>query len=494
MERENIMDLEFEIEQLKEKILKFIDNFSLAQVGSSIKNDNFYDIDLLFVVDDKVNGLFRLSECFADYNISISDDAFKILNLYQHEISVAVYSFIEIEQIVYNYITGKKVVCEHRSWAIGYWICEGFIYDLQNCKILYDSNDRLETIKRNLMGKSLYGEKKILLDCLEEIEIKQQLLLKQQNIIQNCLLKNDIVLAMIRSCYVLCDYHLKSFKNMSKIVENLPSKYKNIITEYIGNGDDIFLQNIKNEILNRIDFTTNLYLGTWQFSGDFKQFSDEQIIKLISYAKELGIKQFDTALVYGGGKVEKLLSKVIDDSDKIVTKIPAKVKPKVGFISDLKEYYDFEYIKKCLNTSLSNLKRKKIDILLLHNWVKEWNNSTDLIDWLTSLKQFGYVDKVGISLPNGYGECLPDYILKKIDVIEAPYNPNNLWIVKDIDKYKENNVEIILRSLFMQGQLLKDDVQKYSSILNKAKLFGTSLVIGMTTESQMNNNIRVLKR
>ncbi len=487
------MDLDFELEKIKKKVVNFIDTFSLAQVGSSVEKNNFHDIDMLCVVDDKMNGMLSLVECFSDYHILLLDDAVKILDLCQYEVSIAIYSFNEIEQLIDNYVTGNRVFCEHRTWTIGYWTCEGFVHDLKNCKIIYDSNDRLKTIKMNLSIGTLYSKKKILSDCLEEIEIKQELL-KRQDLFQRTFLKNDIVLAMIRSCYVLCGYHLEGFKNILQVIDNLPLKYKNIIIAYLEKDDDINLQKIKNEILTNIDFTTNLYLGTWQYSGDFKQLSDEQIIKLISYAKQKGIKQFDTALVYGGGKVEKLLAKVIDDSDKIVTKIPAKVKPEIVFVGNLKEYYDFDYIKSCLNTSLSNLKRKKVDIVLLHNWVKEWNDSTDLMDWLTSLKKSGYVDKVGISLPNGYGECLPEHILKQIDVIEAPYNPDNLWIVKDINKYKENNIEIILRSLFIQGRLLYDNVQNYSTILNKAQLLGTSLVIGMTTETQIDNNIKVLKR
>ena len=486
-------NINFELEQIKEKISKFLNNCSLAQVGSSIKNNKFHDIDMICIVDDKITGMLNLLECFSDYSLSILDDAVKILNLYKYEVSIAIYSFNEIEQLIHNYVTGNKVICEHRSWATGYWICESFILDLKECKILYDNNDKLKNIKANLKSNSLYSKKKILTDCLDEIEFKQKLL-KEHDLFQRTLLKNDIILAMIRSCYILCDYDLKGFKNILQIINNLPQKYKVMIIDFLEKDDNNALEKIKNEILMNIDFTINLYLGTWQYSGDFKQLSDEQIIKLISYAKQKGIKQFDTALVYGKGKVEKLLSKIIDNSDKIVTKIPAKTKPKTGFVSELKQYYDFDYIKSCLDISLCNLKRKKIDILLLHNWVKEWNNSHELIDWLISLKKYGYADKIGISLPNGYEECLPDHILKQIDVIEAPYNPDNIWIIKDINKYKENNIEIILRSLFMQGQLLNDNKQKYSNILNKAKSLGTSLTIGMTTETQIDNNIKILKR
>ena len=114
--------------------------------------------------------------------------------------------------------------------------------------------------------------------------------------------------------------------------------------------------------------------------------------------KKIGITKFDTALVYGNGKVEKLLSKVIDESDTILTKIPARIKPVSGRNMPLINYYDEDYINCCIEKSLYNLNRKKIEIVLLHNWTEEWNNKPILLDWLITLKNRKIVKKIGISL------------------------------------------------------------------------------------------------
>ena len=95
-------------------------------------------------------------------------------------------------------------------------------------------------------------------------------------------------------------------------------------------------------------------------------------------------------------------------------------------------------------------------------------------------------------MPNNYNRILSKKVLCKIDVIEAPYNNENKWIEKDIDIYKQYNIEIILRSIFLQGKLLKDDSNTYVEIIKKVLKFNTSVVIGMTTNEQIMNNVKCI--
>ena len=114
-----------------------------------------------------------------------------------------------------------------------------------------------------------------------------------------------------------------------------------------------------------------------------------------------------------------------------------------------------------------------------------------MIDILQKIKNSGLVDKIGISLPNMFNNELSDQVLKVIDVIESPYNSENNWILNSIDRYKKYGIEIILRSLFEQGKL--QDKTKYNHILKNAVKKGTSLVVGMTTNDQIDNNIKTIK-
>lgn len=466
---------------------------SLIQVGSSLEKSDYNDLDLIFFVNNRFEGLKFLSEKFSKYDITINDDAIRIKGFFNKEISIAIYTYSNINELIINFARGEKAICEHRNWTLGYWLVEGFITDLKRGRIIYDGNNKLKDIKEKLDRPFNYGIQKILEDCKEEIEIKSSKIYKnKEKILTYSLLKNDIILAMIRSSYILSEKSLRGFKDIENIIEELPEKYKYIINSYIKDEEEKYILKIIEEINNKIQKKNFLYLGTWQFDGNFKDLTDEEILKLINYAKSIGISKFDTALVYGKGKVEKLLSKVIDDTDTILTKIPAKIKPNKEANENLEMYYDEQYINDCILKSLSNLDRKSINIILLHNWTRSWNNMPRLLDWLVILKEKNIVSKIGISLPNGYNERLPQPVLDKIDVIEAPLNQENKWILDDIQIYKENNIEIILRSLFMQGKILKDP-KDYKNIINKTKLFGTSMVIGMTTKNQMDINVNAIE-
>lgn len=468
---------------------------ALGLVGSGASCDEYNDLDFLFIVPDVRETILLIREVFSNCDTFLIDDAIKINNLCSCEISIAIYSLVKAEKIIENFVTGKKVPCEHRTWATGYWVSEGFIGDLSQINIIKDNNNFLENSKNTLKKYSIYGRNKIISDSIEEIEIKQSYLNNKPNLseFEHSLFSNDIVLAIIRA---VCAYeykYLRSFKRIDELIESLPKEYTEYINKYLKTKNiellDMIIQKLKNGANNKI------YLGTWQFSGDFKQFTDEEMINLIKYAKSNGINLFDTALVYGKGKVEKLLSKTTDENDVILTKIPSKIKPNSNCILPLNEYYDYKYIVNCLNTSLQNLKRDYVDILLLHNWASEWNDDENLLSWLVELKTIGLTKKIGISLPNGYNDILPNIVLENIDVIEAPYNVENKWIIDHLDTYKKHNIEIILRSLFMQGKMLCNTKEEnYESIIENAKSLKTSLVIGMTTEEQIDKNLRVLKR
>lgn len=476
------MNLDNTINEIRRIFNTYNLNGSLLQVGSSTKSDKFHDIDLLFVTNKSVTDI---EKAFLDYDLILLDDAIRILGICECEVSIAVYSYSNVEEIVYNFLTGKKVLCEHRSWAIGYWICEGFINDLVDANILFDDKNRISDIVDKLKTRK-YGEERILKDCLDEISIKEELLISRENKLYE-MAKNDIVLALIRSSYILAGKRLKSFKNLEEVILSLPLNYQEAINMFMKTSDIKNVEFILEKMKEKINYLNNIYLGTWQFSGDFKKLSEEEIKVLIEYAKEKGISNFDTALVYGNGSVEKYLSKYTTDTDKITTKIPAKKKP-TGDINSLEEYYEYDYMKSCVLKSLENLKRDQVETILLHNWHKSFNDSMELLTWLVSFKNEKLTKKIGISLPNNYNETLPDNVLKMIDVIEVPYNIENEWILKDIDTYKKYGIEIILRSLFIQGK----NCEQLEKKLNSVKYLNTSVVIGMTSTKQIDDNIKVL--
>lgn len=239
-----------------------------------------------------------------------------------------------------------------------------------------------------------------------------------------------------------------------------------------------------------------LYFGTWQLSGQFKDLTNTQIENLIQVALTHGIYKFDTASVYGQGNIEKILGACLPQEARVLTKIPAILKPDAQTPVD--KCYSCDSIHRGAEQSLSRLGRDFIDILLLHNWMPLWQkNATYILETLKELKRIGIARQVGISLPNGFSHYIDDSVLEYIDVIEAPYNIHEQWIVSQLSQFKRLGKEVLLRSLFLQGKILIGGGRQAGisamEILTRTLKLETSVVIGMTTTDQIIQNINHLK-
>ena len=242
-----------------------------------------------------------------------------------------------------------------------------------------------------------------------------------------------------------------------------------------------------------MEWFKRLYMGTWQFGGQFKQLSRSQIEALLNFALQAGVQRFDTAAVYGDGKVEEVLGVCLPPTAVVVTKIPATSKPPLHLPVSIYNFYTPTLIHRSIEVSLKRLRRNSIDTVLLHNWHSSWSlDAIEIIAVLDDLKKSGLVKRIGISLPNGFNTCIDDAILPYLDVIEVPFNSQERWILNQLPKLLQLKKEVLLRSLFCQGKLLKKGYTA-KEILQEVLPLNTSMVIGMTTEEQIRENIRILE-
>ena len=259
-----------------------------------------------------------------------------------------------------------------------------------------------------------------------------------------------------------------------------------------------------------------ILLGTWQFGGDFGIISDCATKELLVTAFNYGIRRFDTAMVYGNGRIEKFLGEALPCDALVLTKIPALNKPRLDESADLLHTrYPQNLVTSLVSESLVRLKRSNIDTILLHNWTREWVTVNQPIIELMELKRNGVVDKIGISLPDGFRSRLGEEICKNIDVIEAPYNHLESWIRDDIIWYQNFGIDVILRSLFAHGLRLKSNAARQffeesdirakksidipfdpqgtmESIFLDALSLNTSLVFGATSPAHIIENMSFL--
>lgn len=192
-------------------------------------------------------------------------------------------------------------------------------------------------------------------------------------------------------------------------------------------------------------------LGTVQFGIHYGiantsgQVEKSEAKAILNYAKSFGIDTIDTAISYGSS--ERCLGEIGVDGYKVVTKLPE--------IPD--DYGNLRiWVEKHVTESLDTLGVETLSGLLLHrpNQLLD-TDKKDLWSILLQLKSDGLVKKIGFSI------YTPDELDKlwdsfQPDLVQAPYNilDRRLETSGWLQRMSEENVEIHIRSIFLQGLLL----------------------------------------
>jgi len=212
-------------------------------------------------------------------------------------------------------------------------------------------------------------------------------------------------------------------------------------------------------------FSKKLILGGAQLGNKYGIYSKaskmknlNELKKIFEFSAKNELKFIDTAQDYKNS--EKVIGQLSKNKFKIISKI--NLDPKLSF-------KDLELIIfKKINISLRKLKVKKIDILLLHNFDRFINNEnylSKIYKVLDKLKNNGIILKVGIS--TYYPEKIHNFFkIFKYDVVQVPLNifDQRLLFSKFYNLKSFKNVEIHVRSVFLQGILLK---KKYPTYFDK---------------------------
>jgi aryl-alcohol dehydrogenase-like predicted oxidoreductase len=129
---------------------------------------------------------------------------------------------------------------------------------------------------------------------------------------------------------------------------------------------------------------------------------DDESLRALRRAIELGVNFLDTALGYGEGHSERLVGEVVRSSSETVyvaTKVPPKngqwpapsgIQADVAFPGD--------YVVACTEESLRNLGLETIDVQQLHVWLDEWVGQGDWLEAVERLKADGKIRFFGVSI------------------------------------------------------------------------------------------------
>ena len=175
--------------------------------------------------------------------------------------------------------------------------------------------------------------------------------------------------------------------------------------------------------------------------------SSLEIKEIFDLANHAGINLLDTAMEYGDSELK--IGEFSSNRFNVVTKLPQV---------PLSGRYDKSWLFNSINSSLSKLKSKSIYGVLLHRPSQLFESfGAKLYEDLLSLKAEKLVEKIGISI---YEPSELDNILTHFDfdIVQSPFNilDNRLLTSGWLNRLNSQEVEVHIRSVFLQGLLLMD--------------------------------------
>ena len=141
---------------------------------------------------------------------------------------------------------------------------------------------------------------------------------------------------------------------------------------------------------------SEISLGTWAFGGDWGTVGEDDAYAALNRAVDLGVNFIDTADVYGDGRSEKLIGRLLKDrpNDEILvgTKAGRRLDPYVP------EGYDYDNLSAFVERSLDNLGVEALDLLQLHCPPTEVYRQDSTFEALDRLQKAGKVRNYGVSV------------------------------------------------------------------------------------------------
>ena len=202
--------------------------------------------------------------------------------------------------------------------------------------------------------------------------------------------------------------------------------------------------------------------GAWQIGGQtFGTVAERDARAAIDAALEAGVDFFDTALVYGDGRSERLLAQGLAeagmrDAVRVATKVPPRnlewpARPE----SPLGEVFPEAWIRASCERSLRNLGDHPIDLLQLHVWTDAWLEATEWEEALQSLVRDGLILAFGVSAnDHDPGGAVGVVASGRIDTVQVIYNVFDTSPEDELfPAAAENDVGVIARVPFDEGSL-----------------------------------------
>ena len=200
--------------------------------------------------------------------------------------------------------------------------------------------------------------------------------------------------------------------------------------------------------------------GAWGIAGDaWLGAKDEESLKALNRAVDLGLNFIDTALAYGEGHSERLVGKVVAEREEtihVATKIPPKNlqwPAPAGLHPD--EVFPGDYVRECTERSLQNLGVEALDVQQFHVWQDGWLGEGDWQEAVEGLKKEGKIRHFGVSI-NDHQPANAVGLIETglVDTVQVIYNVFDQSPEDELlPACQEHGVGVIVRVPFDEGAL-----------------------------------------
>jgi aryl-alcohol dehydrogenase-like predicted oxidoreductase len=188
--------------------------------------------------------------------------------------------------------------------------------------------------------------------------------------------------------------------------------------------------------------------------------NDEQSLRSMQHAVDLGCNFFDTAWGYGEGKSESLLGELVRANNDKKLYTATKIPPKNFKWPSKREYsledcFPPEHIQQYIEMSLQNADLNSFDLMQFHTWEDLWLEDDRWFGKMNELKTQGLFHAIGISINrwepwNGI-KAVRSGLIDTVQVIYNIFDQNPKCEL--FPACQEHNVGVIARVPFDEGTL-----------------------------------------
>jgi aryl-alcohol dehydrogenase-like predicted oxidoreductase len=200
--------------------------------------------------------------------------------------------------------------------------------------------------------------------------------------------------------------------------------------------------------------------GAWGIGGTgWLGAEDDESLRALHRAIDLGVTFIDTALGYGDGHSEELVGQVVRERAEdvvVATKIPpANRRWPAPDGLDPEETFPADHVRACTERSLRNLGLEAIDVQQFHVWSDEWVGRGSWQEAIEELKAEGKIRHFGVSI-NDHQPANALALVESgvVDTVQVIYNVFDQSPEDELlPACAERDIGVIVRVPFDEGAL-----------------------------------------